>query len=48
MLATDFSEKSLSKVCPQIEDSLFAAIYVLRPINVLQPPSMSTHKHSQP
>lgn len=35
MITTDFSEKPLSNVCPQIEDSLFAALYILRPINVL-------------
>lgn len=35
ILTPDFSEKSLSRVCPQIEDSLFAAIYILRPLNVL-------------
>lgn len=48
MITTNFSEKSLSNVCPQIEDSLFPAIYILRPINVLWPPSMSTCRHSQP
>lgn len=48
MLSTDFSEKSLSRVCPQTEDSLFAAVYVLRSINVLWPHSMRTHRHSQP
>lgn len=48
MRTADFSEKSLPKVCPQTEESLFAAIYILRPINVLWPPSTSTHRHSQP
>lgn len=35
ILTTDFSGKSLSRTFPQIEDSLFVAIYILRPINVL-------------